>query len=226
MAKEYTYTKDGLPISKSFEKLYKMQCWNEVFLLLKESRPIPDIVSFVFDEKHEPLTISRQSLQSYLYKFVAACHESFKRDQAIMSHVPLIKSISENVDPSQVYQLLIGIQFERIMIAFGEEVKKQKLGGGTNEAVRCLLEVLNSMSKDAPKRLDAGTVDAAASNVVDNLEKARKVYEERFGSVASTILTSHDGRRRMLNLLEMVKSATSGEFAEILSKRKEGDSSQ
>lgn len=218
-------SESNVPKNVSNMRLLTMKCWPHVKQMLQDSKPVTHVAKYIQSDCGELTELTFGTLVHSIHKLVRDSDESYIRDQAVQGHIPLIQSMTERADAYDAYQVLLGIQFERVMIGFLKERRDSKLNRDSNDAVRILNDVIESMSKIDPKKfqvekvIDTPSADSSA-------EKMKKMYEEKFGSIAANILSNPDSRRRWMNFAEMLKSATTGDLAEILTQRKNGDTSQ
>lgn len=205
-----------------FKRLQNLKCFHKVVSMIEASMPAREIAQYVQEEALEYVDVSRRYLIVLVNQFIGANALRFIDDQIPTGHLQLTNSLSEKVDPMDVYQVLLAVHSERIMMDYAQEKRNGRTTQQNTQNIRAMNDILKSMADVETTRKfrfkefqqSRGVEDTLAS-----LERAKQKYEERWGPVAAAAILNPESRRRILNALEQVRAVSTGPIADLLSAR-------
>ena len=206
---------------KGCEKLQRLDCFDEVLERIEMGHSALKIAEFIQEERKEYLEISRESLKRAINKFVSKSGVRYIKSQAPSSHVNLKNSIPEFIDPAEMYQVLIAVQTERMLMAHKKELEDGKVNEQGNKQIDLLNKVLKNLSDvDIDRRKIKEMVGSRGREfLIDSMDMIKEQYVERWGEQTTKIMFNPESRRRVLNALEQVRAGASGPLANLLEKQ-------
>jgi hypothetical protein len=208
---------------KGCERLQKLDCFNEVLERIDLGHNAMRIAEFIQEERKEYTDVTKESLRRIISKFIAKSGVRYIKSQAPSSHVNLRNSIPEFIDPAEMYQVLIAIQTERMVMAHQKEIEEGRVGEQGNKQVDLMNRILKSLADvDIDRRKIKEMVGSRSREfLIDSMDMIKAQYVERWGERTANIMFQPESRRRVLNALEQVRAGASGPLAKLLEKQRD-----
>ena len=205
-----------------FKRLQGLKCFDHVVAMIENSLPAREIAKYIQEESQEYTDVSHRYLQNLLHQYIGQQSLRFIEDQAPTRHLALTHSISERVDPMDVFQVLVAVQSERLMMEFATEKRTGKTTAQGTANVRAMNEILKSMADIDTTRKYRFKEFQQTRGVEDTLAQLQKVktdYSTRWGEAAANMILDPQARRRILNAVEQARSGAHGPLANLLRDR-------
>lgn len=205
-----------------FKRLQGLKCFDTVIAMIENSTPVREIAMFIQDEALEYKDVSRRYLQTLLQQYIGQNAMRFIDDQMPTRHLSLTNSISERVDPMDVYQVLIAIHSERMMMDFAQEKRTGRTTSQNTTNVRVMSEILASMANietTRKYRFKEFQQTRGVEDTLAHLQKVKNEYNARWGETTANMITDPAARRRILNAIEQARSGAHSPLAALLKLR-------
>ena len=206
---------------KGCEKLQKMDCFNEVIQRIEMGHSASRLADFIQQERHEYTDVTKESLERVIRKFIRKSGTRYIASQVNNAHVNLRNSLPEIIDPAEMYQVLIAIQTDRVMLEHKREQETGKISEQGNKQIALMDKILKNLSDVEADRKKIKAVNNAVHSreyLMDSMDMVKQQYVEKWGSQTAQIMLNPESRRRVLNALEQVRAGADGPLAQLLSK--------
>jgi hypothetical protein len=184
-------------------KLDTVEEWPEIETLLKLSTPISEVTSYIQSNVKQYRSVPAKTIEILITRAISRS-KNLASMYIPMSHVYLLRScVDQHIEPSQFYQILAAIQFDRVLRGYNKEsetgVHDSKLDG----MVKTMNEILHNMA--SLKIMSQHSPDKSQSI----LETIKAEYAKKYGPKMGEIAANPDSRRRVVNFLQVVKASIS-----------------
>jgi hypothetical protein len=163
----------------------------------------------------EYLEAKHVSLVTQLCRWVKSKGKEYLGCRAPTTHVEMLKSQYEDIDPLKAMQLIFSIQFDRLMIDYATETKINKCLNSNTNSMRLAMDMISAMDEiGAQKSIRPNQSSNEDSS--GNMDRIRREYESRFGANAAMVALNPESRRRVFLALEKVKKGNLASVQELL----------
>lgn len=221
-------TRNQLPETK----LERMNCWQEVLLMMRESVSVPKIAAFIQEEKTEYLDVKVETLIRYLYIWISK--NSMKvRDRIPVKHLAMMETMDAKIDPLEAAQMLFAIHFDRVMLDYDREKKRKTSIADNTQNLKLANEMVKTLShlmldkmkhKSFIARGKSGSDDKGIKGVKETFEqidRVKKLYSDKYGDVPAAIALNPESRRKVYNAIAKVRKGDSEPMLKLLQRNEE-----
>lgn len=184
-------------------KLVSSKCWPEVCEKLSNSENIKTIADFV--QQTELTEYTRASFIRQMYMFCEYFENEFGKNQTPNTFEGLVNTVASRVDPVDALYYLLNIQADRVHASYLAEKKSKKIDEKITNNIKVFVEIVKSISTVQNEKSNSDK-QSGAIDPTEQMEKQKKIYEEKFGEVGAKILSNPDSRKRVLHVVEMMTS--------------------
>lgn len=201
---------------KLYNAVKKLRCLCNVEDMIQDGMAMKDIAEYI-QGRGEMTIYENRSIQRALKIYVEKnklkypIQHAKNRRKAV--HNPLDKNY---IDPLDTYQLLETMQMERIMLNFGKEIENNETYKETDDQIKIMNHILKnhaSIETDRTIRYMHRNPDKNPEEIPDRLQTVRERIQKTYGEKVSNVISDPESRRRLMNVLEMVKNKHSNEEA-------------
>jgi hypothetical protein len=212
------------------KKLESLVCWPQVKHMLDNGTPIPDIVHYIQVTRKEYVDIKAESLRSMLNQWLSnAVNRNKLIDHRVpVRHLNLINSNQERIDPVDAMNMLFAVQMDRVLMGFEKEKARKTLDKDNTANLRLsmdMLSSLNSMQATDPRvAIKAGiptSSEARMDGTLAQMDRIKKMFEDRWGGTAAKVLMDPDSRNRLFNAVNKIRKTSSVTMSDLIQKNSE-----
>lgn len=205
------------------KKLEGMKCWPQVKNMISNGTPVSEIVHYIQNTRKEYVDVKNASLITIINQWIAYGGKTL--DTRIPTkHINLINSNKERIEPIDAMNMLFAIQMDRVLIGYEKEKKTQTLTKDNNGAMSLAIEMLNSidsMQKIDPRIPKAGSGLEKTDSTLAQMDRIKKLFEDRWGGTAAKVLMDPESRNRLFNAVHKIRKTSSVTMSSILQKNSE-----
>lgn len=214
------------------KKLEAMQCWPQVKHMLDNGLPVVEIVHYIQNTRKEYTHVKPNSLRMIIYQWLGSISNRKRLvDHRIpVRHVSLINSNQERIDPIDAMNMLFAIQMDRVLMGYERERQKGKLEKENGPTLKLAMEMLSSLadmqrgSDPRPLTSKGGSVPTETSRMDSTLaqmDRIKKVFEERWGSTAAEVMLNPESRNKLFNAIHKVRKTSGIAMTELIQRNTE-----
>lgn len=211
-------------------KLQKLKCWNNVVEMLDDYVPFVQVARYIQQERKEYLEVKEATLTNVIRKWYDEKHADFTKsnaDRLPQRHLRMINAQSERVDPLDAANMLFAITVDRLMMDYDIEKQERRTLQSATNSLRLAKEIIvtiNEIQSDQLQmRLRSENAGKGQVDLLDQMERVKRGYEEKYGKTAAIVALSDEGRRKVLNAINQLRRAANPHVIEMC---REGDEAQ
>lgn len=214
----------GKSINAIEKRLMKSPIWGDILDMLAIGTSVKDIVHFAKIEKNEYPTMQADTLERALHWFIEGRGKDYILHRC-PSKLKMYESAMYEFDVFIAHKMLAAIQFERVTSAVDrEKADGTKLDAATSKQIELLNTILKTVNdteiqrntRRISERFVRQIDDNNGSSVVMAVERVKEQYAQKWGEKTAKAILDPESRRRLLNVIEKVRSTSSSTMKKIL----------
>jgi hypothetical protein len=212
------------------KKLESLTCWPQVKHMLDNGTPIAEIVHYIQVTRKEYVEVKSQSLHTMLNQWLSNVENRNKLiDHRVpVRHLNLINSNRERIDPVDAMNMLFAVQMDRVLMSFEKEKAKKVIDKDNTGNMRLAMDMLGSLNTmqatDPRAAIKAGipaSSEARMDGTLAQMDRIKKMFEDRWGGTAAKVLMDPDSRNRLFNAVNKIRKTSSVTMSELINKNSE-----
>ena len=204
--------------SQIIEEIKSLNCYNEVAEKLASGEGIASIVRYIQKEARELTHLSETKLYHHLLYYIneEGLHSKYRNNTKAQL---ILANLEKYLDPLDMYQLLMHVQFERTMWVVEKERQNQTPTQSGDKEVQLMDRILKNIG-DIETQRSVKKIKISSSlkghAVEDQFVKIQGQYNERWGKQTKKLFNDPDSRRKILNVIERMRAGETEVLQKVL----------